>query len=150
MVVHEVDATCRVPAALAFLFLGDGRSLGRWALGSWNTEEVGDGVFRGHSLFDDQPAYIRLESLAAEMRVIYHVGGLPSALNRRIEAYVCEDDEDPSACRVVLRAERPPDMSDERWTRLVRCHEVEVMLIQSRVERYRGREMTDPSVVGEA
>lgn len=137
MVIHEIDATCQVPAALAFMFLGDGRSLGRWALGSWNTEEVGDGVYRGHSVFDDQPTYIRLESVAAEMRVVYHVGSSPSALTPRIEAHVFEDGEDPSACRIVLRAERPPDMSDERWSRLVRCHAVEVMLIQSRVERYR-------------
>jgi hypothetical protein len=138
MVVHEVEATCRVSPALAFSFLCDGRSLGCWALGSWDTEEVDDSVFRGHSLFDDKPAYIRLESVSAELRVIYHVGSSPSALTPRIEAHVFKDGADPSACRIVLRAERPSDMSDERWTRLVRCHEVEVMLIQSRVEGYRG------------
>jgi hypothetical protein len=150
MVVHEAHATCRVPAAVAFLFLGDGRSLGRWALGSWGTEELGEGVFRGHSLFDDQPAYIRLESVAAEMRVYYHVGRSPTVLARRIEAHVFEDGEDPSVCRIMLRAARPPDMSDERWTRLVRCHEVEVMLIQARLECYRGLGMLEQALVGES
>lgn len=150
MVVHEAHATCRVPAAVAFRFLGDGRSLGRWALGSWGTEDLGGGVFRGHSLFDDQPAYIRLESVAAEMRVYYHVGSSPTALAKRIEAHVFEDGEDPSVCRIMLRAARPPEMNDERWTRLVRCHEVEVMLIQARVERCFGLGMLEQAVVGES
>lgn len=137
VVMHVTEVTCRVAPARAFAFLGDGRALGSWALGSLKTEEVGAGVFRGHSLFDDQPAYIRPECLATEMRVVYHVGSSPSALTPRIEADVIEDVADASSCRVVLRAERPMGMSDERWNRLVRCHEVEVLLIQSRVEAYR-------------
>ena len=137
VVMHAAEVTCRVAPALALAFLSDGRALGSWALGSWKTEEVDTGIFRGHSLFDDKPTYIRPEPMAAQMRVVYHVGSSPCALTPRIEADVIEDVADASSCRVVLRAERPMGMTDERWNRLVRCHEVEVLLIQSRVEAYR-------------
>ena len=36
-------------------------------------------------------------------------------------------------CRITLEAERTPGMDDARWLRLVRCHEVEVLLIQARL-----------------
>ena len=135
---HCASVLCNIPARQALDFLADGLQLGRWALGCWDATPVGDGVVRGRSLFDDQPSWVRPVADHAALCVTYHVGGSCDALNPRIQAFVepVEPVEagDPSAtCRIVLHAERGPDMDDARWLRLVRCHEVEVLLIQSRL-----------------
>jgi hypothetical protein len=41
----------------------------------------------------------------------------------------------PGGCVVSLHARRTPDMDDARWLRLVRCHEVEILLIQAQLEQ---------------
>ncbi|MCW5238355.1 hypothetical protein [Verminephrobacter eiseniae] len=240
---HCASVTCCVPAALALAFLADGRQLGRWALGCWQTEPDGDsandGLLRGHSLFDGQPTWVRpvvepqrlsaarppegahtvaegggtpsiaarpsegahtaaegegtpsiaarppegahtaaegegtpsiaarppegahtvaegegtpssaarrpegahtaAEGEGAPSSVIYHVGSSPSALTARIRATVqpvhtpVGAPRPDGACRISLHAERPGDMDDARWLRLVRCHEVEVLLIQAQL-----------------
>ena len=132
--VHSASVVCRVPAAVALAFLADGLQLGRWALGCWHTEAVGDGVVRGHSLFDGLPAWVRPVTDARTAGVVYHVGGAPDALTPRIRATV-QPEPDGGACRIGLHAERPPDMDDARWLRLVRCHEVEVLLIDALLQR---------------
>ena len=139
---HCASVECAVPAADAFAFLADGSTLGRWALGAWDTVPVGEGVFRGHSLFDDRPSWVRPVADAARLCIDFHVGGNPSALTPRIVARV-EPLAPPAAgearCRIRLEAAREPDMDDARWLRLVRCHEVEVLLIQSRLALQRAR-----------
>jgi hypothetical protein len=134
--VHRASVLCDVPALQAFAFLADGLQLGTWALGAWDTQPAGDGVVRGRSLFDDQPGWVRPVGDAARLRVDYHVGGAPDALTPRILATI---EPLPAAatgaarCRVTLHAARDPGMDDARWLRLVRCHEVEVLLIQGRL-----------------
>jgi hypothetical protein len=129
---HSASAACRVPAAQALAFLADGLQLGTWALGCWETESVGDGVVRGHSLFDGSASWVRPVADADRMTVVYHVGGAHYALHPRISAVV---EDDPAGCRISLHAWRTAGMDDARWLRLVRCHELEVLLIQARLER---------------
>jgi len=131
METHSASADCAVPAAQALAFLADGLQLGTWALGAWQTEAAGEGVVRGHSLFDGAPSFVRPVADAAQGTVTYHVGGAPDALRPRIRAVVEALGE--AACRVHLQAERTTDMDDARWLRLVRCHELEVLLIQARL-----------------
>src|SRR5262249_34214322 len=49
---HVATAIVAASAEAAFAFMIDGLALGRWALGSFDTEALENGVFRGHSLFD--------------------------------------------------------------------------------------------------
>ena len=56
---HSASVLCRASPQQALHFLGDGLALGQWALGCWQTEAVGGGVVRGHSLFDDTPSWVR-------------------------------------------------------------------------------------------
>ena len=133
---HCASVECRVSAQRALAFLADGIQLGHWALGCWQTEPVGAGVVRGHSLFDDQPGYVRPVMDESRMTVVYHVGGTPDALSPRISAVVEPIAATAGAsCRISLLATRTADMDDARWLRLMHCHEVEVLLIQGRLER---------------
>src|SRR5918993_2102050 len=128
---HCASAHCQASPDAALAFLADGLALGRWALGCWQTEAVGGGVVRGRSLFDDQPSWVRPVADAAAMTVTYHVGAAPDALQPRIRARI-EPGADTGSCRISLLASRG-DMDDDRWLRLVRCHELEVLLIQARL-----------------
>lgn len=129
---HCATVACRVSAPRALAFLADGLTLGQWALGCWQTDAVGGGVVRGHSLFDGTPSWVRPAVDEARMTVTYHVGGAPDALQPCIHATV-EADADSDGCRISLHASRTADMDDARWLRLVRCHELEVLLIQARL-----------------
>lgn len=134
--VHRASVLCDVSALRAFAFLADGLQLGSWALGAWDTQPVGDGVVRGRSLFDDQPGWVRPVGDATRLRIDYHVGGAPDALVPRILATIDALPADASGaarCRITLHAARDAGMDDARWLRLVRCHEVEVLLIQGRL-----------------
>ncbi|MDM0076308.1 hypothetical protein QTH90_18005 [Variovorax sp. J2P1-59] len=134
---HCASVECRVSAPEALAFLADGVQLGHWALGCWQTEPVGAGVVRGHSLFDDQPGYVRPVMDEALMKVVYHVGASPDALSPRISAVVepvAATDGAGESCRISLLATRTPDMDNARWLRLMHCHEVEVLLIQARLQ----------------
>ena len=135
---HRASVICPVPAAQALAFLADGVQLGRWALGCWQTRDVGNGVVQGHSLFDGQPGWVRAVADAARMTVTYHVGGSPETLSPRIHATVepgTAFGERDDCCRISLHASRTPDMDDDRWLRLLRCHEVEVLLIEALLKR---------------
>ncbi|VTU24711.1 hypothetical protein H6CHR_02248 [Variovorax sp. PBL-H6] len=135
---HCASVLCQVPARHALEFLVDGLQLGRWALGCWDTASVGEGVVCGRSLFDDQPSWVRPVADHTRMAVVYHVGSAPDALSPRIRATVepieaVEAQGNAPCCRISLHAERTPGMDDARWLRLMRCHEVEVLLIQARL-----------------
>lgn len=130
--VHRASVRCAASAEVALAFLADGQQLGRWALGCWQTEPVGGGVVRGHSLFDGQAGWVRPVMDAGEGTVTYHVGGAPDALVPRIVARV-RPEPGGTHCSITLEAERTPGMDDARWLRLVRCHEVEVLLIEAQL-----------------
>lgn len=129
---------CAVPAERAFAFLRDGALLGRWALGCWQTELRGDGLFVGRSLFDGGAVWARPIGDARLLTVDYHVGGSPDALVPRIMARVVPGSSvgrGAEACLVSLIAWRDEGMDDARWHHLVACHEVEILLIQALLSR---------------
>jgi len=135
---HCASALVAVPADAAFAFLMDGEALGTWALGSFATKTVAPGVVRGVSLFDDQACCVKPVGDAAAGRIEYYVGATPEKLQPRILAQVVPGPvlgHAEGVCQVNLIAWRQQGMSDERWLRLVRCHEVEILLIQARLER---------------
>lgn len=129
---HHVSVDCAAAPHAALAFLADGLRLGRWGLGSMDTVEVAPGLVRGTSLFDGSHSYIRPVADEASATVTYHVGSTPEALSPRIRASV---QPGPRGCTVSLHAQRAPGMDEARWQRLVRCHEVEILLIQAQLEQ---------------
>jgi hypothetical protein len=101
---------------------------------------VGDGVFRGRSLFDGSLSWLTIDSDPQRLLIDYHVG---SATERqpRISARVTPGPVcglPPSQCAMMLTAWRGAAMTDERWQRLCAAHDAEIWLIKAQAEtRYR-------------
>jgi len=129
---HCTEARCAATPSQALAFLADGLELGHWSLGCWQTVAVGGGVVEGRSLFDGAPHWVRPVADVEQLEVTYHVGSAPDALRPRIHARVVPDPATGGCC-VSLHAARTASMDDARWQRLVRCHEVEILLIQARL-----------------
>lgn len=137
---HCASAECAVPASAAFRFLADGAALGRWALGCFDTRPAGAGLWRGTSLFDGAPMLVRPVADAERLVVDYWVGADRRSLVPRIMARVVPGGavgRPASRSIVTLLAWRDARMTDERWERLVACHEVEVRLVQALLARKR-------------
>lgn len=135
--MHSTSLVCAVDAERALRFLGDGRSLGRWALGSFATRRVGRGLYQGTSLFDGTMVLIRPVTDHLRSQVDYWVGTDRNQLNPRIMAKVTAASAGVAsvpACVVSLVAQRADGMDDARWARLVACHEAEIHLIRALLE----------------
>lgn len=133
---HCVTAECAAPARRAYDFLADGLQVGRWALGSFDAEKVGQNLFRGRSLFDGAEVLYQPVGDPARLIVDYHVGTDPQALVPRVMARVISGEatgRDKGSCLVTLVAWRDASMSEARWERLVACHEVEILLVQAQL-----------------
>lgn len=139
---HAASILCAVSPLRALEFLGDGKALGRWALGSMQTQEVLPGLFRGTSMFDGSSSLIRPVTDTRLMQVDYLVGDDPQRLSPRIVARVVPHGPTPDApsCIVSLIAWRSAAMDDGRWARLVACHDAEVHLIRAHLEQAPPRE----------
>ena len=137
---HVTSIVCAVDAARALPFLGDGLSLGRWALGSFDTRRIGRGLYQGTSLFDGGTVLIRPVIDHDRSQVNYWVGTRRDALSPRIMARVAPTQRGTPgvpACVVSLVAWRSDGMGDAGWARLMACHEAEIHLIQSLLETAR-------------
>jgi enamine deaminase RidA (YjgF/YER057c/UK114 family) len=132
---HVATAIVAASAEAAFAFMKDGLALGRWALGSFDTQALENGVFRGHSLFDGAARFIRIEDDAAKLSITYHVGQDPERLQPRILATIEPGAGTPPECRVSLIAWRDASMTDERWRHLTTTHETEILLVKALIER---------------
>lgn len=135
---HCVTVDVAVPARRAYDFLTDGRKLGGWALGAWATEDKGDGLYLGRSLFDGSEAWLRPVGDPDRLTVDYHLGSGRTALVPRIMARVVPGPvtgRSEERCLVSLIAWRDIDMDDARWQRLVACHEAEILLIKAQIEQ---------------
>ena len=134
---HITSLVCAVDATRALRFLGDGRSLGRWALGSFATRRVGPGLYQGTSLFDGATVLIKPVTDRTRSQVDYWVGTQRTQLHPRIMAKVTPTTAaagGAAACVVSLVAWRADGVDDTRWARLVACHEAEIHLIQALLE----------------
>ena len=140
---HVTSIVCAVDAARALRFLGDGLSLGRWALGSFGTRRIGRGLYQGTSLFDGGTVLIRPVIDHDRSQVDYWVGTRRDALSPRIMARVAPTQRGTPgtpgapACVVSLVAWRSDGMGHAGWARLMACHEAEIHLIQSLLETAR-------------
>ena len=133
---HCVTAECAVPARRAYDFLTDGLAVGRWALGSFDAQKVGQDLFRGRSLFDGAEILYRPVGDPGRLIVDYHVGTDPTSLVPRVMARVIPGEatgRDTGSCLVTLVAWRDASMSEARWERLVACHDVEILLVQAQL-----------------
>ncbi len=131
------SAEIQKSAREVFQFVTDPIQVGGWALGSFGplvSEQPG--VFKGHSLFDNSPAWFSIDGDTERLLVDYLVG-TPGNLLPRITIRIIPGEglnKAPGTCVVSLIAWRVEGMDDERWNRLCACHETEVLLIKSQVE----------------
>ncbi len=58
---HTASIEVAVDAETAFEYMASGMNQRRWALGSWERVDHGDGLFSGTSLWDASTLYVRLE-----------------------------------------------------------------------------------------
>ncbi len=134
---HVVSRLCLAPVEAAFELLTTAAGMARWNLGMWNTREVEPALFTGQSLFDGGSGWVRVRADAELGLIDYWVGAEATTLAPRIQARVLTGEvlgHAAGSCVLTLLAWRAPDMSDERWQRLMATHEVEIDLIRAQLE----------------
>ena len=134
---HASTVLVEVPAETAFAYLADGLKQSDWTLGSWNREDLGDGLFRGTSLFDGTYTYVRLEPEPASLLVDYWVGTDPDRLLRLNSARIVPGPavgRPEGTCLVTLLKWRTPSQSDEAWAVACGIFDTEVHMIKGRLE----------------
>ncbi|WMS42378.1 hypothetical protein RDV64_20305 [Acuticoccus sp. MNP-M23] len=134
---HIATARLAVPAEIAFEFITDPLSLGRWSFGCWSTQRTPEeGLYTGTSLFDKSETWFHVETDAEQLTATYHVGTRlarsPRIVARVVRGSTCNLGD--GACYVSLIAWRAADMDDARWERLRRAHDLEILLIQAQCE----------------
>jgi hypothetical protein len=136
---HSVSARFEIPAENAYAFLVDPVALSRWSLGCMDLEDVGEGVFRGRSLFDGAYGWLSIDGDPKRLLIDYHVGTAterhPRICARVTPGPVCG--LPTTCCIVTLSAWRSATMTDERWHRLCATHEAEIWLIKAQAEALR-------------
>jgi len=135
-VAHQAAARVAVPSGFAFDRLSEAGFVGRWALGSMGLTDVGEGVFRGHSLFDGSAAFVEIKPEPALGLIDFHVGS-QKARRPRIFIRVTPGPVlgmGAGECLVTLHALRAVDAPDETWARTCLTHEAEILLIKAQLE----------------
>jgi hypothetical protein len=130
----EVNASCEE----VFDYLKDPFNLGKWAFGCWEakaTEE--EGLYMGTSLFSTEDVYFKIVTEEKLYLLDFHLGKptslIPSISLRVIPgSYYRRND---SFSLVKLDAWRDFEMDDARWHQLCACHETEILVIKSLIER---------------
>ena len=84
-------------------------------------------------MFDGEELFFRPVGDRNRLLVDYWVGSDASALSLRAMTRVIPRVR--NSCVVSLTAWREATMTDDRWERLVACHEVEIRLIQAHLSR---------------
>ncbi len=129
----EVAAT---PEA-AFGWMADGIRQGEWALGSLDREQIGDGLFRGVSWFDDGDTYVRITADRERLLIHYEVGRKPDGLLPRTIARVVPAETsgvDDGRCVVTLMVWRDRSLPEERWRQQCIVHKAEMYRIRHLIE----------------
>lgn len=137
-IVHATAVEVAVPAERAFDYLSDGLKQSDWALGSWNREQLDDGVFRGTSLFTGESTYVRILATRELLLVDYEVGPSLDRLYRVNSARVIGGPalaRDAAACIVTLIKWRLPDQDGDVWLHACATFDTEIRMIQGRLER---------------
>ena len=98
-----------------------------------NARRAGRNLYKGTSLFDGEEVTFKPVGDRLKLLVDYWVGADAGSLALRAMARAIPRAR--NSCVVSLVAWREASMPDERWERLVACHEVEIRLIQARLSR---------------
>jgi hypothetical protein len=134
---HAATAAVAVPAGTAFAYLADGLKQSEWTLGSWDRERLGDGLFRGTSLFDGSDTYVRLCPDEESLLIDYWVGPSPEHMLRVNSARIVPGPaigRPEGTCLVTLLKWRMPSQSDEDWARACVTFDTEIHMIKGRLE----------------
>ena len=134
---HAATVLVEVPAETAFAYVADGLKQADWTLGSWNREQVGNGLFRGTSLFDGSATYVRIDAEPERLLVDYWVGPDRDSLLRVNSARVVPGPavgHPEGTCLVTLTKWRTPSQSDDEWERCCVTFDTEVHMIKGRLE----------------
>jgi hypothetical protein len=134
---HGASVEVAVPAEEAFVYLSDGLKQGDWTLGSWQREQVGDGLFRGVSLFDGSETYVRIHADPDALLVDYEVGPAPDRLLRMNAARVVPGPllgGPEGTCVVTLMKWRTAGQTDDEWRRACVTFDTEIHMIKGRLE----------------
>jgi len=136
---HCHTCTCRVavPATEAFEYMADGLKQGEWTFGSWNRRQIGEGLFVGTSMFDNQDTYVKIDADRERLLIYYHLGEGPDRLEPRNMARIVPlagDGDKQQSCLITLLAWRSPFMDDSRWKQLCVSHETQMFIIKARLE----------------
>jgi len=134
---HSASIEVAVGAETAFEFMASGMNQSRWALGSWERVDHGDGLFSGTSLWDASTLYVRLEPHPELLLVDYRVGKDPEDLRRLTQARIVPGAElgrAPQSCVITLTTWRGAAHSDASWARTHHAYKTEMHLIKGRLE----------------
>lgn len=134
---HTASIEVAVDPQAAFEFMASGMNQRRWALGSWERVDEGDGLTSGTSLWDASKLYVRLEAHPELLLVDYRVGKDPGDLRRVTQARVVPGAElgrDPGCCVITLTTWRGAMHSDFSWERTYHAYKTEMHLIKGRLE----------------
>ncbi|GAA6201601.1 hypothetical protein [Aquicoccus sp. SU-CL01552] len=135
---HTSSIKVNKPAEVVFDLMSDGVKQGGWAWGSFDREDVGDGIFAGTSVFNGVRTFVRLDADRARLLVDYDVGPSKSALRFRNSARVLPGatlGHAADSCVVTLMTWRLADQDDAGWTQISTVHEAEMYLIRGLAER---------------
>ena len=134
--VHTVACLCAAPVPKALAHMTGAQGMSRWNLGLWNCREVEPGLFTGESLFDGAKGWVRKTPQGDGSTVDSWVGGEPGKLTMRISVRVLASESlgyPAGGSLITLTAWRPQAMTEERWQRLIKTHEAEILMIQAQL-----------------
>jgi hypothetical protein len=135
---HCVTAEINVPWELAFDYLKEPMNLGDWALGCRDVKKTEEsGLYSGNSIFDGKTVYFSIKAYK-DIPLIDFLVGERNALQPRISVRLVpgpQSGNDKLVCLLSLSAWRNLDMDDARWHQLCVCHETEIILLKSLLEK---------------
>jgi hypothetical protein len=133
---HTATIRIAAPALRVFDFLADGRQLGEWSFGCWQTQELPEGLFTGTSLMTGSSTFVRILADSTRLQIDYAVGRSPDALAPIILARVLPGTlmgETDAICFLSLIAWRGT-APEERWRQIGAAHELEIFRIRHLIE----------------
>ncbi|NIZ09392.1 hypothetical protein [Pseudooceanicola sp. HF7] len=138
---HTSSIKVARPADQVFGLMADGIQQGQWAWGSFDREDLGQGVYAGTSMFDGGRTFVRLNVDADRLLVDYDVGRAPDALAFRNSARVLPGvllGHEEGSCVVTLMTWRHVNQDEAAWLQTSTIHEAEMFLIRGLAERAAG------------
>lgn len=143
------SSTCEVNAEArhAFSYLSDGVLQGEWTLGSQQRECIGDNLFKGLSIFDGGPLYVRIDADPDKLIILYHIGSDDADLQPRNMIRILPGPvigKTDEQCLVTLLSWRDAAMPDDKWKLKCVSHETEMYIVKNRIEQ-RAKNSVDTS-----